>query len=311
VSSVAGRDTIPGVSGEQVPRPGGGDQQSGVPGYCSYLRVYQPLTAFEGAQRRRVEALLAGGAGVDREEHLRRERELARREVVNPRRQLTHREGDDDLLVVLQEEGQVQVCVPGRRVRAWEALERFLEGQPPLLAQTYVPEELADAAEGWLEAARMEQTDAPGARLAWPSLRQATWQVPVGWLLLAEPHERSLQLRRPGRHLYYRVTMADARRRAARSLAVVRRTISDAANVAALEDVARWLEEFHPRSTVEIDYGDLVELLDDEALESDSSAADLADALAGLREGDGARALEGYQRVVARWRFLEMRESAN
>ena len=37
----------------------------------------------------------------------------------------------------------------------------------------------------------------------------------------------------------------------------------------------RWLEHFHPHSAVELDYGGLVQLLDDEELEADTSAADV------------------------------------
>src|SRR5207248_4498204 len=75
------------------------------------------------------------------------------------------------------------------------------------------------------------------------------------------------------RRCVYVTTMAQARRRAARALNVVRRTIEDGPVVAGVEAVARWLEEFHPHSLVELDYGGLVHLFDDEALTSDQSPA--------------------------------------
>ena len=40
--------------------------------------------------------------------------------------------------------------------------------------------------------------------------------------------------------------------------------------------MARWLEEFHPHSLVELDYGGLVHLMDDETLQADESVAELA-----------------------------------
>ena len=46
-----------------------------------------------------------------------------------------------------------------------------------------------------------------------------------------------------------------------------------------MEDLGRWLEEFHPRSLIELDYGDLVHLLDDAELTQDESARDMAYAL--------------------------------
>ncbi len=52
-----------------------------------------------------------------------------------------------------------------------------------------------------------------------------------------------------------------------------------------VEDMARWLEEFHPHSLVELDYGGLVHLMDDDALQADQSVAELSAALTGLDTG--------------------------
>jgi hypothetical protein len=71
-----------------------------------------------------------------------------------------------------------------------------------------------------------------------------------------------------------------------------------------LVDVGRWLEEFHPRSLVELDYGGLVHAVPPGALAEDRSAADVAEGLAALREGDGERAGEAYDRLVERWRAV-------
>ena len=78
-----------------------------------------------------------------------------------------------------------------------------------------------------------------------------------------------------------------------------------------VEDLGRWLEEFHPRSLVEIDYGDLVHLLDDAELHQDASARDVTLALAKLSEGDGDGAAAAYARVDARMKALQSVESAN
>jgi hypothetical protein len=114
-----------------------------------------------------------------------------------------------------------------------------------------------------------------------------------------------------GRGLVYRTAMSRARRRTARALAVLRRTVEDGDVAAGLEDLGRWLEEFHPRSLVELDYGGLVHLLDDSALAQDESARDVATALAALGSGDAAAATEAYTRVTARMKALQAVESAN
>jgi hypothetical protein len=78
-----------------------------------------------------------------------------------------------------------------------------------------------------------------------------------------------------------------------------------------LMDVGRWLEEFHPRSLVELDYGGLVHALPAGALEHDHSAADVAEGIAALRRGDGAAAGEAYARLVDRWRSVRDLRSSN
>jgi hypothetical protein len=75
--------------------------------------------------------------------------------------------------------------------------------------------------------------------------------------------------------------------------------------------VGRWLEEFHPRSLVELDYGGLVHVLPAGELEDDHSAGDVAEGIEALRLGDGAAAGAAYARLVERWRSVRDRRSAN
>jgi hypothetical protein len=97
----------------------------------------------------------------------------------------------------------------------------------------------------------------------------------------------------------------------ARALAVLRRTLEDGPVVDGVEHLGRWLEEFHPHSFVELDYGGLVHLLDDDALRSDESAADIAEATAALGRSDADGVTAAYERVVMRWRAIAAVESAN
>lgn len=115
---------------------------------------------------------------------------------------------------------------------------------------------------------------------------------------------------RAGRALAYRTPMSRARRRTARALAVLRRSMDDATATTGVEQLARWLEEFHPRSLVELDYGGLVHLLDDEALTGDVSAGDVAEALVALGAGEGERATAAYARVTRRMKALQAVERA-
>jgi len=80
---------------------------------------------------------------------------------------------------------------------------------------------------------------------------------------------------------------------------------------AEIEQVGRWLEEFHPHSVVELDYGGLVHLLDDDSLRADQSVAEVSAAISACRKGQQELAIELYQRLRTRWQALESLEAAN
>jgi len=125
------------------------------------------------------------------------------------------------------------------------------------------------------------------------------------------------------RMLVYATAMSQARRRVARCLATTRRVsvrgLEEAAQVAAalvqigddLEEIGRWLEEFHPHSLVELDYGGLVQLMDDDTLRGDQSVAEVAAACSALSGGELELATAMYQRLRTRWRALEAIESGS
>ena len=62
---------------------------------------------------------------------------------------------------------------------------------------------------------------------------------------------------------------------------------------------------------MELDYGGLVHLVDDDALRDDASVAEVAEALGHLSAGRATEAVELYERVAVRWRQVAAREQAN
>ncbi len=95
--------------------------------------------------------------------------------------------------------------------------------------------------------------------------------------------------------LRYRTQISKARRRAHRALSVLRRSIGDVPISEAVEESARWLEEFHPRSIVELDYGGLAAVLSDQAMTEDDSPSLVAEGLSALAKGDAAAATRGVR----------------
>ncbi|MFF9908922.1 hypothetical protein ACF1HU_36630, partial [Streptomyces olivaceus] len=161
----------------------------------------------------------------------------------------------------------------------------------------------------------------PDAR---PWIRTATWHVPLNWFVLVSDEERCFEpaegvagegAEEPSGAgapvLRYRTPMVQARRRVARGLKALRDAMDEGPLIDGLVDVGRWLEEFHPRSLVELDYGGLVHALPEELLDEDHSAADVAAGIAALRAGDGAGAGEAYARLVERWRAVRERQFSN
>ena len=92
---------------------------------------------------------------------------------------------------------------------------------------------------------------------------------------------------------------------------MLRKSLGDAPITEAVEEGTRWLEEFHPRSIVELDYGGLTGILKDDDLREDDSPGLVAAGLSALSRGDADVATEAYEKLVARWRAVQLLERCN
>jgi hypothetical protein len=275
--------------------------------FAAYLRVYEPLTAFdrerqlywrryvkegravaplEGPGRQRTAVLEALGAGWTRLPDL------------------------PDEAYVLETDDTLLVCPWNLRVRVAEAALSARDGVPSVLADAFVPPVLAGLAravvDDWRSGAKVLERGVPRLHE-----QVATWGVPLRWFVFVDLDERELSVRPGRRVLRYRTEISKARRRAHRGVSVLRKSVGDVPITEAVEEGARWLEEFHPRSVVELDYGGLVDLLGDGALEADDSPALVASGLAGLARGDAEAATEAYEKLVGRWRAVQLLERCN
>ena len=123
----------------------------------------------------------------------------------------------------------------------------------------------------------------------------------------------------PDRSRWATTSMSRARKRVARGLAALRglprgfagATWDPARAGTELAEVGRWLEDFHPYSLVELDYGGLVQLLSDDALNRDQSVAEIAAAIGGVAKGERELAVAMYRRAHSRWRAFAEYEMAN
>jgi hypothetical protein len=275
--------------------------------FASYLRVYEPLTAFdrdrqvfwrryaregrdlglvEGPVRQRAAVLEALGAGWTRLPDL------------------------PDEAYVLQWGESLLVCPWNLRLRVAEAALNARDGVPSVLADAFVPAVLAGQAraivEDWRNGAKVLERGVPRVHE-----QIATWGVPLRWFVFVDLDEREYGHCDTGRVLRYRTEISKARRRAHRAVSVLRKTLGDAPITEAVEEGTRWLEEFHPRSIVELDYGGLVNLLPEGDLAQDDSPGLVAAGLSALSRGDADAATEAYEKLVSRWRAVQLLERCN
>ncbi|MEU6865216.1 hypothetical protein ABZ924_18365 [Streptomyces sp. NPDC046876] len=265
--------------------------------YASYLRVYEPLAAFAEPERTHWASYARRAVVPTAQDELRRSlADLVRVPVVGVP---VHESAD---AFTAEVDGVLLVCPWRTRLRGWLALKELVEEFPqPVLDAALPPSARQRAAE---EYERWRERN-PDAR---PWIRTAVWQVPLRWFVLVADDEREYV---PGERLRYRTPMVQARRRLARGLRTLREAEGYEGFADALVEVGSWLEEFHPRSMVELDYGGLVHALPGDRLAADRSARDVAVGLAALRSGDEVAAAEAYEELSEHWREVRERLFAN
>ncbi|WP_439662134.1 hypothetical protein ACSHWB_12140 [Lentzea sp. HUAS TT2] len=279
--------------------------------FVAYLRVYEPLSVLDATLASKVEKALEEGP-VPRSEVGERERALWLRSQLG--RKLLPGESFDVMTispaeVPTSEAARVGpgplVCPLDLRARSAAALVGFLASAPPILqdaALSLSPETVRARA-----SAVMAELSAGAVHVI-----STTWTIPLPWFALVDPAQRRVVLASaqddPERQVSWRVAMADARRRVARALKVVKGSLGEDGPAKVLSDTGRWLEHFHPHSAVELDYGGLVQLLEDKDLLEDTSAADVNAIVDALEADDAEEVALRYETLREFWGELARRE---
>lgn len=294
-----------------------GDHPPGPNPYAAYLRVYEPLAAFAGDERARWEEYARDTArAVARADRLVAEHRSALAGVISVPPVPVPTEEPREAFV-LEVDGLLHVCPVQTRLRSWVALGQFRDGLPDPVLHAFVPPASLARAEAdhraWGEAE-------VGSALR---ILTATWSVPLPWFVPFAPSDRVLTEEPPGERavppalppVLHRTRMSAARRRVARVLRTLTLHLGQIDAVEEVEELARWLEEFHARSWVELDYGGLATLLNGllgpEGIAADTSVADVAAAVAALAAGDEDGAVLTYRTVADRWAGVAAYAHAN
>ncbi|WP_035801929.1 hypothetical protein [Kitasatospora mediocidica] len=297
-----------------------------LPPYAAHLRVYEPLGAYPEPERARWQAYAAAcgpdAASMDgpvARAALEAQRGALAEVVARTPRALPERESERAFVRLL--DGVLYVCPWSVRLRSWQALDELRASMPQALLDTVLPRAMREDA---VAAQVRWQAEHPDAR---PWILTSRWEVPVRWFLPFGAEDRRYVPGEPATGgegeeveqgsvgepaaLFYLTPMAQARRRVARGYRVLKERLPRSALTLGAEQVGRWLEEFHPRSLVELDYGGLVHAIGAPRLAVDHSAAEVAAGLDALRSGDGAGAALAYELVTERWRRVQALRQAN
>ncbi|MEJ2855351.1 MULTISPECIES: hypothetical protein [unclassified Saccharothrix] len=286
--------------------------------FVAYLRVYEPLSALDAPLADQVRKALEAGP-LSRADAGHRERELwLRSQLARPPRLLPGERSDGsvspdapfDVMTISPAEvpGEVGpgplVCPLDLRPRSAAALVGFLATSTPVLqeAALSVPPE-----------AIRSRASAVMAELTRGAVHviSTTWTVPLPWFTLVDPDARRVVLAPRDdseRQVSWRASMTDARRRVARAHKVVSSSLGEGGPAKVLADTARWLDHFAPDSAVELDYGGLVQLMDDKELLEDSSAQDVNAIVDALETGDAEEVALRYEELRDFWGELSRRE---
>lgn len=301
--------------------------------YAAYLRVYEPVSAFHEPDRSRWASYAASATRPRRRDALMAEQaEAMRRAISAPFVVLPEHESEH--AYVRRADGTTYICPWQTRLRCLLGYGRMVSSASPLLPGTIPPDDDDQAMASGL--ARLEMDGPRGPRGPRdPSARLhilgSIWSVPLAWFVPFAAAERWLSLGpgpgRPSaaatasatRALVYTTPLARARRRIARGLATFRNlppgfegsVLDPPQAVDDLAEVSRWLEEFHPYSLVELDYGGLVHLVSDDMLCGDQSVAEIRAAIDGAARGECELAMAMYMRAHSRWRAFAEFEQAN
>jgi hypothetical protein len=308
VDTLGNRDTI-----RLVPRP-----------FVAYLRVYEPLSSFDATLAKFLKDTLETGhleysAAGDRERLLWLRSQLASPPMLLPG-ELPDGQASPSALrdVLVLDPAEVPtnnatvgpgplICPLDLRARSAAALVGFVSSASPALRTAA----LNETVENVRDRATSVLSDLPSGAV---HVVSTTWTVPLPWFALVDPDHRHVVMagqNDPRRQVCWRIAMSDARRRVARAHELAGRTFGETGPTKVLQDTGRWLSHFHEHSAVELDYGGLVQLLDDEELIEDSSAEDVNAIIEALDSQNVEEVAARFERLRDFWGELAMRERFN
>jgi hypothetical protein len=263
----------------------------------SFLRVYQPVEAFsaEDAQR-----------WLDDAPPEQPEARVGRSWLVSgqlPGANDAYSVADGAF--VRRIDDKVFVCPWRTRLRMLVGLLAFRGTLPEEVADAFVDDDVARRAAR--ELAEISDNH-PEVR---SHILHANWHVPLRWFAGFDPAERILTEDRNGLRIRYETTLAKARERLERAVDILDMSWLDDSVALALRELMEWICDFPSEGLLELDYGSVAAMFEDEDLVDDRSAEEVWSCLDALQIGDADRAGRTFGQLSDRWATARAHEAMN
>jgi hypothetical protein len=256
----------------------------------SYLRVYEPIEAFSADERARMEQSLSG------REPGRRALETAESDAAVGR--IISASGDPfpdeaaEFTRTVTIDGRTLYCPSQLVLRAGLAAESVLTTAPTPLATVLLPTTAREK--------HQERVDRIAAEPGTPRIntRESLWGIPFSWFVLFHEQDATEVVEENDHVQTVRITTtwAKALHRARFAVANLALAAPEMNLLDELTSLTEWLEEFHPDSAVELDYGAVAD-----RVYPDDSPTDVLLGIECLAEGDMTGAAAAYRRLASRW----------
>ena len=264
--------------------------------YVAALRIYEPLSAFEPADRLLWEEAFPIYSTVEDEQT------RAMQRLIAP----TFFASVADGAHIFDYEDVRYVSPWSTATRSWAAYDNFTDSMPSTVTKYFFTpaiEELITSGADYIDNKV-------------PHILTETWMIPPRWFSIFAPEERMRGADSNGAFSIARAKIANAKTRCNFTHEAVVNAFGEGGIEEEIQDLHDWMDMFHPKSLVELDYGGLADYLNIAlaevgGIEADSSIEDIHESLAGLAANDGATAGVGYERLITRWRKVAAFEQAS
>jgi hypothetical protein len=191
------------------------------------------------------------------------------------------------------------------RLRVLGAMLAFREAKPFELWEQFVPK--ADAKKAARDLNKVRRKDPTAV----PFCHQSPWHVPIRWFIFFKDEDRRLEQDAHGdNRLRYITSVRRGMRRAENAIPALQR--SELGPISELiVDLHQWMAVFDPGSILELDYGELSDLMSFGELDDDHSARDIHLALEALGRHEYLRSADIYQGVLGHWANIRSHELTN